>query len=234
MQALACTEGARHVRGPVSAVIAMLLPYKWSPILPSHWQFQHGGGTCEQVEWHFNESELTGDEDFSDILADLSASVMGSLWQQAASHYCGEGMAGGIDNDFLRALLSRLGQAPKGAQWAETMLAVATGGTWPRTRFEVDDPDFKLCPWCLLNGEHHPETPLHRCWLCPQNTGHQAYRDSDQYVPQAVSQHEQYECFWFRGLLPSSWTEVPSPSKDERWIFEPEVHTEDHHSGGHR
>eukprot|EP00959_Pyramimonas_sp_CCMP1952_P098061 2049589-Pyramimonas_sp.AAC.1 len=60
-------------------------------------------------------------------------------------------MAEGIDNDSLRALLSRLGQVPKGAQWAETMVAVATGGTWPRTRFEVDDQEFKLCPRCLLH-----------------------------------------------------------------------------------
>eukprot|EP00959_Pyramimonas_sp_CCMP1952_P358650 7509676-Pyramimonas_sp.AAC.1 len=71
---------------------------------------------------------------------------MECLWQQAASHYCCEGMSNGIDNESFRALLSRLGQAPRGAQWAETMLVAATGGTWPRTRFEVHDPECKLCP----------------------------------------------------------------------------------------
>eukprot|EP00959_Pyramimonas_sp_CCMP1952_P267693 5596832-Pyramimonas_sp.AAC.1 len=97
------------------------------------------------------------------------------------------------------------------------MVRVAAGGTWPRQRImdEVGGIDSATCPRC---GEG-AETPLHRSWLCSCNVGSRAYDQSDNLTAEAVAQHESHACFWLRGIIPGSWTNVPPPPSEPSWIF---------------
>eukprot|EP00959_Pyramimonas_sp_CCMP1952_P000932 18549-Pyramimonas_sp.AAC.1 len=95
------------------------------------------------------------------------------------------------------------------------MTAVATGGTWPRDRRVQQKPGVcsPLCQRC----RQARETPFHRVWACPENRGSLAYEKSEEFVPEAYSQWESAECFWLRGLLPSSWVEAPPPVMSDDW-----------------
>eukprot|EP00959_Pyramimonas_sp_CCMP1952_P421581 8831851-Pyramimonas_sp.AAC.1 len=96
------------------------------------------------------------------------------------------------------------------------MLAIAVGGTWPRERLLAEvqgaEDDLHMCPRCLIVGERHVETMLHRCWTCPHNKDKKAYQDSDEFLPAAVAQHEQCPAYWLRGLIPKKWTVTPAPA----------------------
>eukprot|EP00959_Pyramimonas_sp_CCMP1952_P028949 607305-Pyramimonas_sp.AAC.1 len=97
------------------------------------------------------------------------------------------------------------------------MVAIATGGTWPRQRRHKWAPTKvdNLCPRC----KRSPETMFHRCWSCDENNNSKAHTVTDELLPEAYSQHEATQCFWLRGLIPKSWTAVSPPPLDYNWKY---------------
>ena len=55
--------------------------------------------------------------------------------------------------------------------------------------------------------------------MCERNVGCLPHSRSDLLVPEALAQADSAECFWQRGLIPSSWTEVPEPPSETELVF---------------
>eukprot|EP00959_Pyramimonas_sp_CCMP1952_P084977 1776813-Pyramimonas_sp.AAC.1 len=68
------------------------------------------------------------------MLDDFASANASILWQEAAKHFCGEGLAGGADNHSLRALLLKLETVEMGRQLAEVLVNICVGGSWPQAR----------------------------------------------------------------------------------------------------
>eukprot|EP00959_Pyramimonas_sp_CCMP1952_P161523 3377575-Pyramimonas_sp.AAC.1 len=125
-------------------------------------------------------------------------------------------MEAGVDNESLRLLLHQVSQLPHGLRLAEVLVNIATGGFWTKQRKVDELKGYRgnaICDRC----REHPETPCHRAWGCPKNTGSPAYMASEELVPQALTQVDTAECFWLRGLIPSQWLEVPTAPNEAQW-----------------
>eukprot|EP00959_Pyramimonas_sp_CCMP1952_P042767 894472-Pyramimonas_sp.AAC.1 len=73
------------------------------------------------------------------------------------------------------------------------MVAIATGGTWPRARRAQWANNVQICNTCPRRGQA-VETPFHRIWGCEQNKQNKVYALSEEYVSEAYSQWESAEC----------------------------------------
>eukprot|EP00959_Pyramimonas_sp_CCMP1952_P229747 4803305-Pyramimonas_sp.AAC.1 len=88
---------------------------------------------------------------------------------------------------------------------------MATGSTWPRSRLceaGIFGESDSYCVRCNLN---QPETPFHRSWQCSANGNLAACRETADLEQEAADGYQQFPCFWLRGLIPASWTDVDPP-----------------------
>eukprot|EP00959_Pyramimonas_sp_CCMP1952_P465250 9487979-Pyramimonas_sp.AAC.1 len=148
-----------------------------------------------------------------EFFREFRRTIQASLWEKAAQHHGGAGMEGGVHNYSYRQLLDQLAQAPGGHRLANLLLAAAVGADWPRTRRQTRCRQSMsvVCARCQID----PETSFHRVWACSAQSQHPVYKLSEDLISKAYAQAEAEECFWTRGLVPSSWMEVPPPPDSE-------------------
>ena len=125
-------------------------------------------------------------------------------------------MEQGVHNASYRQLLRQLEAAPGGRRLAGLLLAAAVGASWPRTRRQQKSKQ-SVSEWCS-RCKDCKETSFHRVWECEARKPHDIYKLSDEFAGRAQAGREAEECFWVRGLIPSSWLTVPEPIQDEDWI----------------
>eukprot|EP00972_Heterocapsa_arctica_P058569 8638397-Heterocapsa_arctica.AAC.1 len=96
---------------------------------------------------------------------------------------------------------------------------VAAGGFWGESRIFLAGyrPD-PICRRCFADDD----SDLHMFWLCPANDllDDPAVTFTQTLIPEAIANSEEYACFWFRGLIPCPWIQLPRP-EDEcqgKWI----------------
>ena len=46
---------------------------------------------------------------------------------------------------------------------------------------------------------------LHRVWQCPCNPTDGIFNATEKWYKKAEQQHNEYACFWMRGLVPEDW-----------------------------
>eukprot|EP00959_Pyramimonas_sp_CCMP1952_P176427 3686904-Pyramimonas_sp.AAC.1 len=133
MQGASPRDQIKRVQGPISAMVLQLLRVDWQPMSPSAWSYQGDKGTTE--EWQFPDHIYTGNkwlDTHAPLVADIRHTARRRLWQHVEAHYCGSGLAGGVDSESYRLLLKQLGaQDPR---LEEVMLNIATGAFWPTLR----------------------------------------------------------------------------------------------------
>ena len=86
----------KRVRGPISALIAMLLGVGWSPVFPDYW-IDHRGH-----HWKLAGSAV------GQLVRALRLAVEAKLWRMAAGHYLGGGMEQGAWLDGPKKMLIKL------------------------------------------------------------------------------------------------------------------------------
>ena len=92
---------------------------------------------------------------------------------------------------------------------AGLMKAAAAGGLWPAARPRAADDRYGgLCQRCLAEGADVEETMLHRVWQCPCNPTSGIFGATEKWCKKAEEQHNEFACFWMRGLVPKAWTEA--------------------------
>ena len=97
------------------------------------------------------------------------------------------------------------------------MLAVVTGGTWPRERVNAFKPEVSaICQRC--DGDH-AEDDVHRYWCCKDNDNLEECRRTKHLEAKARADATSLQCAWLRGMRPSSWL----PLSHEKYEVAPEV-----------
>eukprot|EP00959_Pyramimonas_sp_CCMP1952_P068913 1438614-Pyramimonas_sp.AAC.1 len=92
---------SRHIRGPISATIAHLLHAGWLPTSAAEWDTTNDC-TCDRHAWNFSSAAITGHDQVAPLLDEFVESLAARQWREAADHFCGEGMAGGVDLQSYR------------------------------------------------------------------------------------------------------------------------------------
>ena len=156
---------ARHVRGPLTAVIHYLLQANWELVPPTEW-YRPAGADGIAHGWSFPDG-LDGLDEATGLLDDFTHTLQLQQWNTASRGYCGSGMEGGVDNFSYRRFLYQLEQLPHGKRLAELMMVIAVGCDWP-AEWKRDEgySESGLCPRC----GNDVETPLHIYYTCPCNS----------------------------------------------------------------
>eukprot|EP00974_Lingulodinium_polyedra_P076095 7368586-Lingulodinium_polyedra.AAC.1 len=142
---------------------------------------------------------------------------MARHWEHAAEHWCGGGIATGVDWPHVRGHLRKLEKKGR-LDWQGAMTALVVGATWPmQRRVDAGLPVLSLCPRC---GKH-PETAVHRYWECERNADIDdvAVKSTQHLCSKAVQESEACPALWCRGLLPLQRLQVPPPPQEaiHRW-----------------
>ena len=58
---------------------------------------------------------------------------------------------------------------------------------------------------CLAEGSEVEETMLHRVWQCPCNQTIGIFGATEKWCKKAEEQHNEFACFWMRGLVPKTF-----------------------------
>jgi ribonuclease HI len=194
----------------VSGVIYAVESAGWRAEGPFRWVSEEG------VPYELPEASLREGEaiDVEDALGALAASLARKVWCKAAAYWCGRGLERGCWWTQARSHLSGLERKGFPAAELEAMRVSMVGGAWTRSRIQQLglDIDTVVCQRCDLGAE---ETDLHRCWQCPGNEALAACARSAHLCEEAERGSVEHPCFWLRGLIPSSWVEVPEPEDDE-------------------
>ena len=204
-----------YVKGPTGALIKALCELGWDPETPSKWVRPSSDPENPYV-WQL-EGLCTKDGGcLQAILADIEEDCNSQLWAKAALHRGGEGLQGGCDLTVIKKHLKLYEQTGDACK-AGMLMTAATGALWPMARkCEVftnqATPD---CPRCGLK-----EDEFHRIWACTGNQqctsqDNQGVIDSTEYLTASATEDRDGNlCFWTRGLVPSSWVQVPPPLAD--------------------
>ncbi|CAK0808398.1 unnamed protein product, partial [Prorocentrum cordatum] len=201
----------RAVRGPMAALMAMLLDAGWSPTTARSWT------TASGVE-----RRLPGHEDLdmdtSAVQDGFVVDLTRAMWSVASKHLHGDDLCEGADATLIareqQHYLSR-GQMDMYAQ----NIVVISGGQWPRVRqreagYELESVTCRRCG-------HEDETLHRRIWSCLANRGRKEHDSTNHHLAgQASVQHESQPSLWLRGL-PALHPTTPLCDEDlAEWPFE--------------
>jgi ribonuclease HI len=178
----------------------MLLDLDWVPKSSTVWQHPNGD------DWEFAD----GPRDVAAVRVEFEESVRMQQWMRAAKSHNGGGLEAGCDYSVAKAMVARL-RAKGDNKTAGLIRCVACAGVWTKQRlrdanYDVDDTK---CPLC----DDGPDTDTHRLWQCEAvlEAGLEAVASSEHLRHRAVREATVAPCFWLRGLVPKSWTELPPP-----------------------
>ena len=191
-----------QVKGIISGVIFAMSQLGWGMMEAERWIHPSGDAYAIRTD---DDGEV---EDTAPFLEVVRESARVGLWRGAAKHHLGGGLEGGADTNQLKRHIR--GLEKRGLhQWAGAIRCCATGGVWGRERLAAANPGISpICQRCDLNV---PESDFHRAWECPANASLDVCAASDGLIDEAGANAAEWPCFYLRGLIPASWTEVPEP-----------------------
>ena len=210
------------VTGPFGATLCTLTDQGWDVTSPLEWRDPEGRGWIPDTTVH--------PKPFVELVQKFAIS---RLWDQAQKHWCGKGLAGGVDLKASIALhkhiskvkgldsMDSLDESPSelvgllddqeqwpthALTWLEILL---TGGYWPAERASEVHSIRSHCERCGAPVE----SPLHLLWTCSKNARilDERVRSTQCYIPQAVEGARDYACFWLRGLVPADLVKINTP-----------------------
>jgi ribonuclease HI len=183
------------VVGPMSTVMATLKDISWHPEKPLQWIDPSGD------RWRIDLQDPTVAKELSQVIGD---SIEGSIWAQAAKHYCGAGAEHGIDFTVIGNRRRRLRKQGRHRE-VGVLDMVSQGAFWPTDRRRAGGyTTSECCPFC----QQKETSAQHLFWSCPkvkEQMGDQ-WKVSSSLV--AVARRAAANCpvMWCRGLVPSDWT----------------------------
>ena len=189
------------VHGILSNVIYILLHAQWNPIAYNFWE-DDTGGQWQIVDWKVSPDIVS---------AAITKSYLDISLRKADSHHNGKGIYYGIDSaNTFRHVRSIKTHTDINYQYKAAIETVMSGCCWSASRINSINPEFdKLCPRCGLCEE----TDYHTFWECGCNDSftHPFVTKTNHLKQKAREGTEEYPCFWLRGIIPASFTQVPPP-----------------------
>ena len=191
------------VRGPMGAVIATLHQAGWVARFFEVWRDPVG-----------DRYVLEPGFPIADFAAHLAHHLGLRLWRQAADHWCGRGLEGGVAVRESFAWHRRLLEAGEFRK-AGLLAAILTGSLWPPCRIAAAKG--LPLPKCTFCGEE--DDMVHQLWLCPRWDA-ESHPDiaSTQRLRNPREDIVKEEGLWLRGLLPAHYLAVESPTPSH-WIW---------------
>ena len=191
------TQCNSAVYGIMSNVISLLFNVNWIPRSYNAWE------TPDGAVWTLTDSSVA-----PHIIAHLIIDASTRIELQRAKHHMdGKGIEGGV-NWFSTLSLHRAWKK-QSEHYAElcALETIMCGATWPNARVSEAYPDIPaVCSRCGTA----PDTSLHAFWECPANANIDSpeVQDTQKYISAAVHKSPECPCFWLRGIVPESFTEI--------------------------
>ena len=190
---------AMHIIGLMSNVIYILLHAKWNPRAFNCWE------DPENSKWIIQSWAVSPDI----VAAAISNSYFSNCLKSASLHHNGKGIENGVDViNTLRHPRSIKDNTQCTQQYKAAMETVLVAGCWPAVRIASISPTYsKVCQRC---GQAD-EDDLHTFWTCPHNANnqHENVSQTQYLIPRAKLGSTTHPCMWLRGILPSSFTQLP-------------------------
>ena len=148
-------HGHKSIRGPIGNIISILPEYGWNPRTYNIWDTHDG-----ETSYILNELNCSPNA----IVDNFSYHVNETDANRAQIHYCGEGMAGGID--WVTSLAWHRSSHTEFSQ-KNALETIHCGAFWINCRVHSFSPHVSpICNRCTGNCL---DTPLHCFWSCPAN-----------------------------------------------------------------
>ena len=109
-------QRTRHIRGPISTVVAYLLQAGWDPISPTEWQVANDGGPYTH-SWIFQDEDLCALDQADGLLQEFEGSLALRQWKVAAEIHCGGGLEQGAYLYSLKKLSTVFNTLPRAGSW---------------------------------------------------------------------------------------------------------------------
>ena len=189
---VAGTLAARHVRGPIAAVIRALGEADWEPTGPEEWTLPGPGLTRLDAHAPRVWGELAGQ------------AAEDKLWSKAAENRPrdAQGTQHGVDKTVALGMLRTADPKRAGAIRCVLAGAVATAARRHR-RMPEEEPT--RCTRC---GKLAPDE-IHLFWTCPADEVARTAAGITRQMANRIAS-EAPPCFAMRGLVPRGWTTPPA------------------------
>ena len=190
--------GFRKVIGPMGGTIAMLHYIGWTPVGPDKW------ADANNETWQYSGGNQTP------LLNRIREDMTQLIWIIASNGYNGKGLENTPD---LRPIGKQITYLERNDQHstANLLQTIVAGGIWSGARKVAAGIEgaTDVCPHC---GQ--TQTDLHLWWTCPayEDTDLEPIKKTQNKVVRAIRHHDDWPCYWLRGIGLSIYTNHPQPA----------------------